>query len=219
MKQAISLDPGQAMHHIMYALLLGNTGRFDESLHQIDLAHAADPLWPPSFLTEIYLASAARQNARALDAAQKLIRLMPEWPLAYEQSAWAFWYAGRHEDAIHQWIRMATLEQDGVRIKLEEDGLRVLKEQGMTAYAHLKLTAIASATQWKHPNDLQAAEWQLNAGDKKGALQSMQTMVRAHDPEALQFATSPAYFPLHGDPAYSGLLEQAGLPRPHGSLP
>lgn len=214
LKQAIALDPGQAMHHIMYALLLGNTGRFGESLQQIDLAHAADPLWPPVFLTEIYVASAARQNARALNAAQSLIKLMPDWPLAYDQSAWAFWYAGRHEEAVREWIRMATLEHDDVRWKLEDDGIRVLQRQGAAAYARFKLAAIASVVPWKHPNDFQEAEWQLYAGDREAALRSLQVMVRSHDPEALQFAASPAYFSLHGDEAFNLLLTQVGLPYP-----
>jgi len=214
LKQAIALDPGQAMHHIMYALLLGNTGRFDESLQQIDLAHAVDPLWPPVFLTEIYVASAARRNARALDAAQRLLQVMPEWPLAYDQSAWAYWYAGRHEDAVREWIRMATLEQDSERIKLEEDGIKVLHREGTVAYSRLKLAAVDSAVPWKHPNDFQAAEWQLNADEREAALQSLEAMVRSHDPESLQLAASPAYFSLHGDPKFNALLVQIGLPRP-----
>jgi hypothetical protein len=39
-------------------------------------------------------------------------------------------------------------------------------------------------------------------------------MVREHDPEALQFAASPAYLRLHSDPGFQALLKQIGLPQP-----
>jgi DNA-binding winged helix-turn-helix (wHTH) protein len=214
LKQAIELEPGQAMHRIMYALLLGNTGRFREALEQVDLARGADPLWPPIYLSEIYLASAARQNTRALDAAQRLEKLMPGWPLAYDQNAWAFWYAGRYENAVHEWIEMAKLEHDATRVSLEEKGMRVLRSEGVTAYSRLKLNAAQSSEPWKHPNDFQIAEWQLNAGERTKALDSLRGMIRNHDPEALQLGASPAYLSLHNDPAFNALLVQVGLPVP-----
>jgi hypothetical protein len=67
---------------------------------------------------------------------------------------------------------------------------------------------------WNHPNDFQLAEWQINAGKNTEALASLQQMVQQHDPEALQFAASPAYVPLHGDPKFRALLKQVGLPQP-----
>ncbi len=214
LKQAIDLEPGQALHRIMYALLLGNTGRFHESLDQIDLARAADPLWPPVYLSEIYLASAARKNTRALDAAQSLQKLMPAWPLAVDQGAWAFWYAGRYESAVREWIRMAKLEHDEARLTFEENGLNILHSNGVAAYSRLKLAAAKGPELWKHPNDFQLAEWQLNAGERQQALESLQVMIHDHDPESLQFAASPAYLSLHNDPAFNALLIQIGLPIP-----
>ena len=213
-QRAIELDPSQAMNRILYALLLCNTGRSSEALEQIARAHAADPLWPPVYITEMYVASAAGQNDRALEAAGKLLALMPNWPLAYDQSAWAYWYAGRREDAVQEWIRMARLEQDQPRVALEEQGLKILRQQGVIAYSRLKLHVIEKGGNWSHPNDFQLAEWQINAGRKAEALVSLRQMVRDRDPEALQFAASPAYAPLRGDPAFRALLKQVGLPLP-----
>jgi len=212
LKQAIELDPGQAMHYLMYALLLCNTGRFSDALREVDLAHASDPLWPPIFLTDIYLSSAAHQNARALAAAQKLISIMPDWPLAYDQSAWAFWYAGRHEEAVREWIRMAQLEQDTPRLDLEQQGLGVLRKHGVVAYSQMKLAAIHDPMSRKHPNDFQEAEWQVNANNYDAAIHSLQQMVAARDPESLQFAASPAYLPLHADSRFKAILRAIGLP-------
>jgi DNA-binding winged helix-turn-helix (wHTH) protein/tetratricopeptide (TPR) repeat protein len=213
-RRAIELDPSQAMNRILYALLLCNTGRSSEALEQIARAHAADPLWPPVYITEMYVASAAGQNDRAREAAGKLLALMPNWSLAYDQSAWAYWYAGHHEDAVQEWIRMAKLDQDQPRIALEEQGLKILRQKGVTAYSRFKLRAIERNGDWNHPNDFQLAEWQINAGENAEALVSLQQMVHDHDPEALQFAASPAYAHLRADPAFRALLKQIGLPLP-----
>jgi tetratricopeptide (TPR) repeat protein len=213
-QRSIELDPNQAMHHILYALLLCNTGRSTEAFEQIARAHAVDPLWPPVYITEIYVASAAGQNDHALETAHTLIEMMPAWPLAYDQGAWAYWYAGRHEEAVQEWIRMAKLERDQPRLELEQHGLQILRKQGTGAYSRYKLLAIERNTNWNHPNDFQKAEWQINAGQDTEALASLAEMVRSHDPEALQFAASPAYHKLHGNPAFVALLKRVGLPQP-----
>jgi DNA-binding winged helix-turn-helix (wHTH) protein len=208
LKQAITLDSGQAMYHVLYALLLVNSARFDEAFREVDLAHAADPRWPPVFLTDSFIASADRRNLRALQAAHDLLQIMPDWPLAHDQNAWAFWYAGKYEDAVHEWMRMATIEHDTGRLALEQQGLEALHSGGVIAYAKLKLAAAMAQHDWKHPNDFQLAEWQLNAGLKQEGLASLQAMVKAHEPDSLPIATSPAYFSLHGDPQFAALVRQ-----------
>jgi DNA-binding winged helix-turn-helix (wHTH) protein/tetratricopeptide (TPR) repeat protein len=215
-RRAIELDPNQAMHRIMYSLLLSNMGRGGEALEQINRAHDADPLWPPIYVTEMYVASAAGKNSIALEAARKLLEFMPDWPLAHDQSAWAFWYAGRYEDAVKEWIQMAHIEHDSRRLSLEQEGLILLRRQGVTAYSRHKLYAIEHAgnSPWNHPNDFQLAEWEINAGQFDAALDSIRQMVRDHDPEALQFAASPAYLRLHNNRDFRALLGQIGLPQP-----
>jgi hypothetical protein len=159
-------------------------------------------------------AAAAGKNDRAFETARDLIALMPNWPLAYDQSAWAFWYAGRHKNAVEEWIRMAKLEQDQQRLELEQQGLRILRQHGVAAYSRYKLHAIELGKKWNHPNDFQLAEWQINAGKDAEALVSLQQMVRDRDPEALPFAASPAYASIRGNPAFRALLKQVGLPLP-----
>ena len=92
--------------------------------------------------------------------------------------------------------------------------MKKLRQQGVTAYSRFKLHVIEKGGNWNHPNDFQLAEWQINAGDDANALVSLQQMVRDHDPEALQFAASPAYSHLRGNPAFRALLKQVGLPLP-----
>jgi DNA-binding winged helix-turn-helix (wHTH) protein/TolB-like protein len=214
LRQAVELEPNQAIHHVMLALLLGNTGRFEEGLHQIDLAHEDDPLWPPVYLAEMYLASSAHRNTRSINAAEMLLHIMPDWPLAQDQRGWALWYAGRYDEAIAAWRSMALLEKDGDRLALENQGLLAFHRGGVPAYAQVRLQAIESRRRWAHPNDFQPAEWYLIAGDRKDALSAIREMINQHDPEALQLAVSPAYTSLHNDPAFLTMLSRVGLALP-----
>jgi len=215
LRQAIDLEPNQAIHHLMLALLLGNTGRFEESLHQIDLAHEDDPLWPPVYIGEIYVSLGARLNTRATNTVNKLIRIQPEWPLARDQQAWTYWYGGQFEDAIASWHLMATMEKDTDRIALEDRGLQAFHQGGAPAYARARLQAIQSGHTWNHLNDFEPGEWYLVAGDQQRALVAIRKLVDDHTPEALQLAVSPAYNNLHQNPEFLALIARVGLSLPH----
>jgi len=215
LREAVELDPSQAMPHLWLAVLLGSTGRFQESLQEVDIARTADPLWPAVYLTDNYLATNARQYKRAAEDSRKLLLLVPNWPLALDQQAWLLWYTGHYLEAINEWRAMASSEHDAARMALEDRGLEAFRRGGVPAYARIKIEAIESGHHWAHPNDFGAAEWYLNAGDKDKAIAALKAMVEHHDPECIQFAVSPAYAGLHHDPRFLRLLARVGLSLPH----
>jgi tetratricopeptide (TPR) repeat protein len=213
LRQAIELDPNQAVYHVWFAVLLSDEGRFDESFQQIDLAHADDPLWAPIYGAETFLAANARQSAREMGAAQKLIGLMPGWPAAHDELAWSLWHAKRYADAIGEWKRMALLEGDQKRADLEDRGLRAFRSGGVPAYARVRLSWIKSgADPDRHANDFVPAEWYAYADEKDNAVRALEEMVAHHDPDALQMAVGPEYSDLHRDPRFRALLTRLNLP-------
>ena len=215
LRQAVELDPNQAIYHLWFSILLCVQGRFDESLHQIDLAHAADTFWPPVYMTEIFLTGAARQYPRSIDAGKKLIALMPDWPLGYDQLGLTLWYAGRHEDAIETWRKMALLEKDKARLELENRGLEAFHRGGVPAYAQVRLDAAKSGTHWAHAeNDFDLAEWYFYAGSREKTLTALEVKVARHDPSSLQIAINPSYDDLHQDPRFLALLTRIGVSLP-----
>jgi DNA-binding winged helix-turn-helix (wHTH) protein/Tfp pilus assembly protein PilF len=180
LRQAVELEPNQAIYHLWFSVLLCVQHRFEESLHQIDLAHSADSFWPPVYMTEIFLAGAARQYPRSIDSGKKLIGLMPDWSLAYDQLGLTLWYAGRHEEVIDSWHKMAMLEKDTARMKLEDRGLEAFRRGGVPAYAQVRLEAAKSGARWAHAeNDFDLAEWYVYAGSREQALQALEAKVAA----------------------------------------
>jgi tetratricopeptide (TPR) repeat protein len=220
LRRAIELDQSRALYHLWLSALLCEQSRFDDSLHEIDLARAADPLWAPVYWTEAATAGDARQFARSIQAAEKLAELMPNWPPAYDQRGWAYWFAGRETDAIADWRRMAQMENDTARMRLEDEGLEALRRGGVPAYARLRLKAIQSGYSYHHASsDFSPAEWYSIAGEYDKALAEVEQMMARHDPEALQLAVNPTLTPLHNQPRFVAALIRIGLnqPKPRAS--
>jgi DNA-binding winged helix-turn-helix (wHTH) protein/Tfp pilus assembly protein PilF len=215
LRQAVELEPNQAIYHLWFSVLLCVENRFEESLQQIDLAHSADSFWPPVYMTEVFLAGAARQYERSIDSGKKLIALMPDWSLGYDRLGLTLWYAGRQEEAIDSWRKMAMLEKDTARIKLEDRGLQAFRRGGVPAYAQVRIEAAKSGTHWAHAeNDFDLAEWYVYAGSREQAIQVLETKVARHDPGVLQIAINPSYDDLHEDPRFLALLTRIGISLP-----
>jgi DNA-binding winged helix-turn-helix (wHTH) protein/Tfp pilus assembly protein PilF/TolB-like protein len=211
LREAVALEPNNAQHRDRLALLLCMTRRCNEALHQVDMAEEDDPLWPSVYYTEMFVATSALQDERSIQAANRLVRMKPDWPLAHDQRAWALWYARRYEEAIEEWRRMASIEKDAARLKLEDDGLAAFHSGGMEAYARLHLKAIESGVKWSHENDFQPAEWSMFAGYPDRALAELGKLVDRHDFAALTLTTSPLFLPLHKDPRFQALVVRMGL--------
>jgi DNA-binding winged helix-turn-helix (wHTH) protein/TolB-like protein/Tfp pilus assembly protein PilF len=209
LREAIELEPGKAIYHVWYAVLLSDVGRFDESFQQIDLAHASDPLWAPIYGAETLLACNARDHARELAAAKKLEELKPDWPASHDDMAWAFWHSKQYVDAIGEWRRMAVLEGDVSREGLEDKGLEAFRRGGMRAYAQIRLAAAQSGLDnGQHSNDFVPAEWYAYSGEREKAIAELENMVSRHDPDALLIAVNPAYENLRTAPRFQSLSQR-----------
>jgi len=109
--RAIDLDPDHAVYHQWLAILFGLEGKHDLSLKEMDKAHAADPNWPPLYMTDIFLAAIAGNFERANDASDRLLLVMPDWPSRNEQYAMNLWDQGNYSKAIAEWREAAVLER------------------------------------------------------------------------------------------------------------
>jgi hypothetical protein len=120
---------------------------------------------------------------------------------------WVDWYAGLHEQAIHEWTMMAELEHDERRIALEKQGLLAFQHGGTVAYAKLHLKASREKSDWEHAShDVVSSEWYSCAGEHDAAIHALQEMVAHHDNDSLTIAVDPLYDSLHADPRFGQLL-------------
>lgn len=212
LRLAVDLDSEEAVYHIWLATLLSIEGKAGESLQQITFAEQDDPFWPPVYQAAAFVATNAGMSALMLASAKKMVELTPQWPIAADQNAWAFWYAKRYPEAIAEWQRMAQLADDPDRVRSEEQGRRAFEKSGTAAYARIRLEALNSRSGHSyHDKTMEQAEWHMYAEEPNSAMDVLASMVARHNPAAITMAVDPAFAPLHSNPQFASLLQRIGL--------
>ncbi len=214
LRNAIQIDPTQAEYRNWLAVLLADEGRFDEALDQLHYAQTNSPFLPSVYAMQGLVATYARQNNVALDAAKKYVELLPNLPIAHNTLAWVYFESGHYEDAVREWRYMAQLQNDQARIELEDKGMDALKTKGIRAYAQLRLDAIHTRRGIGQVNDFSPAEWNACAGKRDQTLAELEHLTTSQDPYMLHVAVDPLYDGLHKDPKFLALVAKAGLTVP-----
>jgi DNA-binding winged helix-turn-helix (wHTH) protein/Tfp pilus assembly protein PilF/TolB-like protein len=214
LRYAIQLDPTQADYHDWLAVLLVERGNFDEGMNQIALAHADNPRWPAVYAMEGLVGGYARRNQQALAAAKTYLELLPSLPLAHNTMAWVDFQAGHYREAVEEWRQMAVLQNDDDRVRLEDEGLEILRTRGIRAYARLRLDAIRTKRGTAQWNDFVPAEWYACAGDREQTMAQLEQLVASHDRYTLSIAVNPLFDAYHEDPRFIAMLANAGLSVP-----
>jgi len=206
LRSAILSNPGSAANRLRMAVLLTDTGQFAEAGAEIDRAHDADPDWPVIDGTAMYVHIMARDYERAIADARSLVRSRPDWSRAHQHLGWALWYAGRHDAAIQEWQRAALIDKDAAAAALQDRGARLLDQQGVRAYAELR---IASHQRQPPPDDddFVLAEWYAFAGDPGHTLDELEQLVASRSPESLKIPWNPAYDFIRSQPRFQRLVE------------
>ncbi len=222
LRHAVDLEPHQSAYHGWLAQLLVAEGRNDEALHEIDVAHANDPLWPQIFSIEVSIAAEARRFPRSIEVAHKVVSFAPESSYTHDRLAWALFEAGQYDEALAEWRTTAELDHDPERIAQEKRGLEAYQQGGIMAYAKLRLQATKHGSgPWmtRHPNDFVLAEWDAFTGDNDDAIRELQKMVDSRDAGSLDLSINTMFDRLHQDPRFVALLQRVGLKLPQDEPP
>jgi tetratricopeptide (TPR) repeat protein len=222
-KRAIELNPNYAMAHHLYAHLLIETGRKEESLAEAHRALELDPYSPfvnNGLARQYYL---SRDYAKA--AAQCLIglQLSPEYFPARIQLALAYEQTGKLPQAISELEQAAGLmagnggpansTQPALDIPVVHALLgHAYAVSGRIIDAHRELTKLeAAATKRYIPPSYFALVW-MGLGDNKQALTWLKKGYTDRSEHMLYLGLEPLVDPLRADPAFVSLLKQVGLP-------
>ena len=214
LREAIRIDPTQAVYRDRLSVLLVEEGRFDEALQQLDQAQTNAPFWPSVYAMEGLVGVYARRDATAIAAARKYVNLLPNLPIAHNTMAWVFFETGHYKDAIDEWRQMALLQNDSARVDLETRGMETFTAKGIRAYAQLRLDAIQSKRGTGQVNDFMPAEWYACAGQREQAMAELERLAASHDPYMLHAGVDPLFDSFHQDPRFLAALAKSGLTVP-----
>jgi TolB-like protein/DNA-binding winged helix-turn-helix (wHTH) protein/Flp pilus assembly protein TadD len=220
-KKAIELNPNYAMAHHLYAHLLIETGRTQESLAEAGWALQLDPYSPfiNNGLSRQYYLS--RQYDKAIRQCQIGLQINPTYLPARIQLALAYEQTGKFPEAISQLEQAAELINAGAQTAPGSHPIDVPVLHALLGHAYAvtdrRSAAMdelgklqASAAKHYVPPSYFAILW-MALGDKNQAFVWLNRGYQDRSEHMLYLGIEPLVDPLRSDPRFVLLLKKVGI--------
>jgi TolB-like protein/DNA-binding winged helix-turn-helix (wHTH) protein/Tfp pilus assembly protein PilF len=199
-QRGLALDANNALGRQWYSNYLLTMGRFQEAIHEQELARAADPFSPimNANLAKAYYYS--RQFDQAIAQAQETLKLDPNYHVAFRYLERAYRHRGMPDLAVHARLAAANPER-AVAIKL--------------AYQRAGLPGVlrTEAQEYQRTGIIfEAARCYVQVGEKNVALTLLEGSYKRHYPGISRLKVDPDFDPLRSEPRFQDLLRHVGLP-------
>ncbi len=215
-RQALEADPGNGTTHHWYAVLLGVTGRFDESLAEFARAEALDPLSLISLASRGWFNLFAGRLEEAHAIERRVLSIDGDYFPAWWFDGKVLSAMGRHAEAIAALGRAIELGGRTPRM-LAYLGFAV-SQGGDRTGAEALLAELESRSQDNYvPPYFRAI---ILAGLRRDdeALGQLELAQRSRDTMLRDLAIDLPWWPYRGEPRYHALLVAMGL-RPASTAP
>jgi eukaryotic-like serine/threonine-protein kinase len=207
--RALELQPERAITHHWNLFLLAARGEFDAAQAESRRAWELDPL---SLIVNAGLA-APRYHARDLDgaaeAARKLTRLAPEFPVGHFWLGHALAAQGNPRAALAEFETYSRLAGGGSR------GLALIgwaqAASGDASAAQETLRALAERARDRYVPALHRALVRIGLGEHEAALDELELAVEERCDHVPFFPYDPLLDPVRAHPRFARLLAAAGL--------
>jgi len=199
-KRGLELDPNDALGRQWYSNYLLTLGRFQEAIHEQELARAVDPFSP---LINANLAKAyyySRQFDRAIRQAQEALKLYPRYHAAFMFLERAYRHQGMQDLSVNARLAAAgAQESPAIKLAYQRSGVSGV------------LRAEAQAYQRSGAN-FEAARCYAQAGDRNLTFALLEDDYQRHYPGLSRLKVDPDFDPVRSDPRFQDLLRRVGLP-------
>jgi TolB-like protein/Flp pilus assembly protein TadD len=209
-RRAIELNPGYVTTHHWYGLdYLGMLGRWEEAFQEIEIALQLDPLSPIIREGKGLLLTLCKRYDEAIEEYRQTLDLDCFFYKAFTGMGRAYTQKGMYEEAI-------TMLQKGR--SLSGDIPNILGALGQTyalanrpADARRLLQELAELAKRRHVSSTCFALIHLGLGEKKQALEWLETGVRGREMGLAGLKVHPAYDNLRAEVRFQALLRKLGL--------
>ncbi|HEY7443499.1 MAG TPA: winged helix-turn-helix domain-containing protein [Vicinamibacterales bacterium] len=208
--RALQINPDDFSAHVGFAHLLSNTGRFQDALHQIELAMALEPTSPLAGTLRAEFLYHARRYADAGEQLRKTLTAAP-----------GFWIARQYLGLLHLQERniaeaLAELESSrrsgGVYGPLAMVGY-TQAIAGRRAEATTVLRALTNASKQSYVPSYYIALVHLGLGDDSETLDWLERAYAKRDVRMVFIGVDPLWDGLRQNRRFAALLEKMNLAR------
>jgi TolB-like protein/DNA-binding winged helix-turn-helix (wHTH) protein/tetratricopeptide (TPR) repeat protein len=199
-QRGLELDANDALGRQWYSNYLLTMGRFQEAIHEQELALNADPFSP---LINVNLAKAyyySRQFDHVIAQAQETLKLDPKYPAAFMYLERAYRHQGMPDQAVNARLAVASPEQaQAIKLAYQRAGLPGVLRTEAEAYQRTGVI-------------IEAARCYVQVGEKDVALTLLEDYYKRHYPGISRLKVDPDFDPLRSEPRFRDLLRGVGLP-------
>jgi eukaryotic-like serine/threonine-protein kinase len=208
-KRAIELNPNYATAYQWYGRLLSALGRQNESISNLQMAQALDPL-SLSINTGVGLSFyMARRYEEAIQQYRKTLEMDANFIVAHEHLGSALLQTGRYDEAIAEFKAAARLDESdmGLRASLGH----AYAVTGQREEAEKIVTDLLGASRQKYVSPYFMVELLAGLGQRDQAFEWLERCYTDRAPHLIFLGVEPKLDPLKEDPRFNHLLKRMSL--------
>jgi TolB-like protein len=212
--KAFALDPSDATAHQWFAEILGAIGnREQDALSEINQAELLDPTSPIIQRVKGSVDVSARRYDEAIAVCQALLAEYPNYNLAHDCLAYAFWGKGMYAQVLEQWniyFRNAHNANYVVFVDAADRGFNSTGWRGaLTEVIHV----LRSQREVGYSSPYFIARYYADLGDNEDAFEWLNVAYREHDFLLVHMNTDFQMDNLRSDVRFKELVQKVGLPK------
>ena len=209
-KRTIELNPNSVWPHEWHSRVLVTSGRTEEAIAEAKLSIGLDPS-PLSGDYPIWVFLLARRCDLALERAQSLVDLAPNYAWVHFDLGLIYEQMGRAEDAVQEFLKAELLfGTDPRRIaQLKE----AFAKSGARGYWKRTLENYKESAKSQYVPSVMVAEACVRVGDKECAFQWLEKGFQERDDLMINLKVEPIFDAIRSDPRYEDLVHRVGIPQ------
>jgi len=208
-KRTMELNPNNVWAHEWHARLLVTSGRTEEAIAEVKQSIGLDPS-PLSGDYSIWVFILARRYDLALERAQALTELAPNFSWGHFDLAQIYEQTGRTEEAARESLKADEL------FGMEPNKVAMLKEaiakSGAQGYWRRTLENYKESAKSQYVPSVMVAEACVRVGDKECAFQWLEKGFEERDDLMINLKVEPVFDRTRTDPRYQELVRRVGIP-------
>jgi tetratricopeptide (TPR) repeat protein len=209
-KRTMELNPSHVWAHEWHSRLLVTSGRTEEAIAEAKLSIGLDPS-PLSGDYAIWVFLLARRYDLALEHAQALTELAPNFSWGHFNLAQIYEQTGRTEEAARESLKADEL------FGMEPEKIIILKEaiakSGPQGYWRRTLENYESSAKSNYVSPLMVAAACVRVGDKECAFRWLEKGIEERDDLMINLKVEPVFDGIRWDSRYQDLLRRVGIPQ------
>jgi TolB-like protein/tetratricopeptide (TPR) repeat protein len=206
--RAISLNPGYATAHRMYAQLLMLLGRHDEALAEAQRALELDPLSLILYTAIGDVLFYARRYEESISYYAKCVEFDDGFSAGHTDMARSLEFVGRPQEALEQFLRGVTRGSEPP----PSPGLAImLHRAGRAGDARTTIERVLALAEHQFVSPFGIASYYAVIGDNEQALSWLERAYEARDMALSFLKVHPRLDPLRSEPRFRALLARLQL--------